>query len=419
MDIVKQKHAGMAIKLSARMRWVLAAAAIGVLTYTFMARASLSTTQLGRDALVMGVVKQGTFNVNVEGYGTLRSGSQRLITSVSKATVEQIVLKPGAKVDPDSIILRLSNPVIDQEVDLAWQQLQAEKANVDERALSQQRELQDEDVKLVEAQYALELAEFRKEKLGKVADQGVVSQMDYTEIKLKASQLARALEIQRQRYATMQQINAKKLEILGKLVAQRQLAHQTVLERKNKLVVRAGEAGVLQALYVELGQNIEAGAQLVLVGGGTDLNALIKVPQSKVDLVQLDQPARISIGDATVPAKVLRIDPTVVDGSVSVELSPQAPLPSSARPDLNIDASIDVGTYENALFVERPANIKPNSSALIYKLSNDERSAERVRVRFGQESGRLIQIEAALGRNDRIILSDLSQYSEPRIRIGK
>lgn len=420
MDVQKQHDTRSAWKMLSPLKAALIVAACGVFIYGFVSRATVSGKEIKRDALVVGVVKQGTFNVDVDGYGTLRSNSKRLITSASKATVEEIVLKPGAKVEPESVILRLSNPTIDQELDSARQQLEAEKTSVEELALTQQRELRDEDANLMKTRYALELAELRKEAYSKLAKQGIVSQIDYAEINLKVDQMTNDLKIQRERYKTLQQINRKKLDIHGRMVAQKQLSYETVLDRKNKLVVKASESGVLQSLLVELGQNIEAGAQLALVGGSLDLNALIKIPQSKVDLVQIGQKARISIGNQDIRARVAQINPGVVDGSVRVELLSEEPLPKSARPDLNVDASIDVGSYERVLFVERPANVKPNSQATVFKLDPDEERAEGVPVRFGQESGRLIQIESGLAHNAKVILTDMSKYgSEKTIRVAK
>jgi HlyD family secretion protein len=417
VDVIKQHRVRPAKWMPSPQGWLIVAA-LGALILAFIVRASISGQQIDRNALAIGVVRQGTFSVAVDGYGTLRSNSKRLITSISKATVEEIVLKPGAKVEPDSVILRLANPSIDQDLDAARQQLEAEKTSMEETALTQQRELQDEDLKFKELQYALELAEARKAAYDKLQSEQVVSRIDYAENDVKVRQLRSFIVIQRERYRTLQQIDRKQIDIHGRLVAQKQLSYDTVLERKNKLVVRAGESGIEQALYVELGQNIEAGAQLALVGGSRDLNALIKIPQSKVDLVQIEQQARISIGDRTVKARVVQINPAVVDGSVTVELLPQEALPSNARPDLNVDASIDVGTYEQTLFVERPANVKSNSMATVYRLDADAERAEPVSVRFGAESGRLIQIQSGLTNNAKIILTDMSKYgSEKSVRI--
>ena len=415
VDVVKRKPIASARKMTPSLRWALIIAACGVVLAGFVLRPSVSGIEIKRDTLAVGVVRQGAFKVVVDGYGTLRSNSKRLITSASKATVEEIVLKPGARVEPGSVILRLSNPAIDEELDVARQQLEAEKISVEEMALTQQRELQDEEVRLKELQYGLELAEAKKAAYDKLQSEGVVSRIEYAENDVRVRQLRDNLQTQREKYKTLQQINRKKLEIHGRLVAQRQLGYDTVLERKRRLVVTAGETGVLQTLFVELGQNIDAGAQLALVGGDQDLNALVKIPSSKVDLVQIGQQARIAIGNQEIRSRVVQINPGVVDGSVTVELLPQEPLPGSARPDLNVDASIDVGSYDNVLFVERPANVKPNSLGTVFRLDPQEKKAEQVAARFGQESGRLIQIQSGLAGNSKIILTDMSKYAADKV----
>lgn len=411
MDIVKSRNAGFAQKWFASKKWLLIFAALGVVVFGFALRTKASSINISRDALVVGVVKKGRFDVTVDGYGELKSSSTRLITSVSKATVEEVVLKPGAKVVADSVILRMSNPQIDQDLDLARQQLESEKISVQEITLTKQRELQDEDAKLLEAQSQLELIEMRQKALADLAKQRILSHIEYAEINMKVEQQRRNLKIQRERYATLQQINRAQIDIHKKMVEQKQLAYDKVQEQKDKLTVRAGREGTLQLLYVELGQSIEPGKELALVGGDKDLNALIKIPQSKSDSVRIGQQARISIGGNPVLAKVAQINPGVVDGSVTVELQPRQALPDNARPNLNVDAVIEVGSFDNALFVDRPANVVANSSANVFVVDKDGDNAARVAVAFGQESGKQIQIKSGLADGAQVVLSDVSKYA--------
>ena len=411
MDIVKSRNAGFAQKWFASKKWLLIFAALGVVVFGFAMRTKASSMNISRDALVVGVVKKGRFDVTVDGYGELKSSSTRLITSVSKATVEEVVLKPGAKVVADSVILRMSNPQIDQDLDLARQQLESEKISVQEITLTKQRELQDEDAKLLEAQSQLELIEMRQKALADLAKQRILSHIEYAEINMKVEQQRRNLKIQRERYATLQQINRAQIDIHKKMVEQKQLAYDKVQEQKDKLTVRAGREGTLQLLYVELGQSIEPGKELALVGGDKDLNALIKIPQSKSDSVRIGQQARISIGGNPVLAKVAQINPGVVDGSVTVELQPRQALPDNARPNLNVDAVIEVGSFDNALFVDRPANVVANSSTNVFVVDKDGDNAARVAVAFGQESGKQIQIKSGLADGAQVVLSDVSKYA--------
>lgn len=411
MDIVKSRNAGFAQKWFASKKWLLIFAALGVVVFGFALRTKASSMNISRDALVVGVVKKGRFDVTVDGYGELKSSSTRLITSVSKATVEEVVLKPGAKVVADSVILRMSNPQIDQDLDLARQQLESEKISVQEITLTKQRELQDEDAKLLEAQSQLELIEMRQTALADLAKQRILSHIEYAEINMKVEQQRRNLKIQRERYATLQQINRAQIDIHKKMVEQKQLAYDKVQEQKDKLTVRAGREGTLQLLYVELGQSIEPGKELALVGGDKDLNALIKIPQSKSDSVRIGQQARISIGGNPVLAKVAQINPGVVDGSVTVELQPRQALPDNARPNLNVDAVIEVGSFDNALFVDRPANVVANSSTNVFVVDKDGDNAARVAVAFGQESGKQIQIKSGLADGAQVVLSDVSKYA--------
>jgi multidrug efflux pump subunit AcrA (membrane-fusion protein) len=251
----------------------------------------------------------------------------------------------------------------------------------------------------------------RQQALADLAKQGVLSQIDYAEINLKVEQQRRNLSIQRERYATLQQINQAQIEIRKRLVEQKQLAYQKITEQKDKLTVRAGMNGTLQLLYVDPGQSIEAGKELALVGGDEDLNARIKIPQSKSDSVEIGQKARVLIGENEVQARVIQINPGVIDGSVTVELEPTEALPGNARPNLNVDAIIEVDFYAEALFVERPANVAANSSATVFMLNDSGDSAEQVTVDFGQEAGRIIQVKSELLHGRKMLLTDVSKFA--------
>jgi len=411
MDIARSE------KVRSRGRWfasrkmLLLSAAVVVVIIGFALRSQSSSAAIKRDALVIGVVKSGRFDVSVDGYGELKSGSARLITSDSKATVEELVLKPGAKVTPDSVILRMSNPQIDQDLDLARHQLEAEKIAVQEIGLTQQRELQEAEAALFKVQSELELAQMREKAMADLAKARIISSIAYAEISLNAKQLRHSLQIEKQRYATLQKINGAQIEIRNRLVQERQLAYDKVMEQKNRLTVRAGKEGTLQLLYVELGQSIDTGKELALIGGDRDLDALVKIPQSRSDAVQIGQPATISVGGTRVPAKVAQINPGVADGSVLIELKPDQPLPVNARPGLNVDASVGVGSFPNALYVERPANVVANASSSVFVVDGSADVARRTKVEFGQESGKLIQIRNGVPKGSSIVLSDVSKYA--------
>lgn len=390
---------------------MLLSAAVVVVIAGFALRAQSSSAAIKRDALVVGVVKSGKFDVSVDGYGELKSSSARLLTSDSKATVEEVVLKPGAMVEPDSIILRMSNPQIDQDLDLARHKLEAEKIAVQEIVLTQQRELQEAEAAIMKVQSDLELAQMREQALASLAKARIISSIEYAEISLNAKQLRNSLVIEKQRYATLQKINRAQIEIRERLVQERQVAYDKVMEQQNRLTVRAGKEGRLQLLYVELGQSIDTGKELALISGDRDLNALVKIPQSKSDAVQIGQPATISVGGTRVPAKVLQINPGVVDGSVLIELEPNQPLPPNARPGLNVDSTVSVGSFPDALFVERPANVLPNASTSIFVLDGKKGAARRTPVEFGQESGKLIQIRTGVPKGSSIVLSDVSKFA--------
>ena len=173
--------------------------------------------------------------------------------------------------------------------------------------------------------------------------------------------------------------------------------------------------GLLQQLPVSLGQSVEAGQELVLVGSRDDLDAQIRVPQSQANLVQIGQSAVIDTRQHKIEGVVKRIDPTVKDGTVMVEVNLNKPLPQSARSELNVEGTIKVGKLANILYIERPTQIKNNSSENLYQVV-DSSLAKTTPVTFGNAIGRYIEIKAGAQTGDRFVLSIRPTESEPELR---
>lgn len=415
MDVVRSK-----VKPSVKdliVKYKRAILIVGALTFVSWVGLNLGDDlpEKDRQSIVIENVQQGSLKIDVDGYGTLRSNNQKLLTSYTAATVEEIVLRPGARVSEGSVVLKMSNPQIDQQLAIAKQQLESEQMELNQLQLNNEQTLNERVISVVQLESQLALAQLRKKAMHKLFEKGIVSELTYTEADLTAKQLEGHLELLRRSVESLKEVNAKKLEIQKKLIEQREIDFQTVLDTKDKLTVKAPEAGILQELYVELGQSVAPGEQLIMIGNREDLLGLLKIPQSKVGLVSIGQTATLKIGTGTVSAEVTRIDPAIEDSTVTVELTPTNTLPASARPNQRIDGTIHVNELANVLYVRKPANVRANSTQKVFVLNNEEKVATRTSVSFGEDSGQFIEVRTGLQAGQQVILSDMSNIANSEV----
>lgn len=369
-----------------------------------------SSQKVERKEILIGTVQQGDMKIQVDGYGLLRSDKQKLLTSLTNATVEEVVLKPGAMVTPDSIILRMSNPELLLEVERAKRNLNQEKANLRQLKLTNQRDLMAEKATLAQL-----VADHKATKMRRIAEQdlvekGIISTITFNTTKVNEEQLAERIVIQKQRNEQLQLMQEEAIKIQQEQIKQEQGLFQSISNRVDRLTVRAGINGVLQGLRVELGQSVNPGQALALVGSTQDLMALIRVPQTQVQQIQVGQSALIDTRRDKIDGEVVRINPAVEEGTVTIEVAFNQPLPDSARPELNVDGTIFIETLKNVQFIERPVNVSQNNRRALYKLNADEDTATATDLVFGAEAGRFIQIVSGANKNEKFILSDMARY---------
>lgn len=187
---------------------------------------------------------------------------------------------------------------------------------------------------------------------------------------------------------------------------------QRLEQRVAKLTVRAGIEGVLQRLPVELGQSVTAGQELALVGSRQDLQALIRVSQSKVEQLRLGQPAIVNTRRETAKAEVSRITPQVQDGTVEVELRFVDALPASARPELNVDAQIFTADLKNVLYLERPVNVQSHASSQLFRYDQNNQQLQSKRLQFGDEAGRYLALQSGATEGETFVVSDMTTFAD-------
>ncbi|HEX6107352.1 MAG TPA: HlyD family efflux transporter periplasmic adaptor subunit, partial [Gemmatimonadales bacterium] len=188
--------------------------------------------------------------------------------------------------------------------------------------------------------------------------------------------------------------------------------------RVRSMVVKAGANGILQELPLEVGQWAQSGATLARLVEPGKLKAVLRIPETQAKDVALGQPAAIDTRNGVVQGKVMRIDPAVQNGTVTVDVSLEGELPRGARPDLSVDGTIQVERLEDVLHVGRPAYGQANSTIGIFKLVGDGSEALRVNVRLGRTSVNSVEILGGLQAGEKVIISDMSRWDAfERVRV--
>ena len=403
MDVVKQKN--QTSKNAKRIR----IAAVAVTTGLLISWISWSSNQVSvsRNEILVERVKQGDLEVTVNGYGTLRSDKEQLITAISRATVKEIVLKPGATVTADSIIVRMENPDLTQLVQSARLELEQLKANLRQLKLNQTRETLDETFQLASLSSNLEKAKLMRSSKEKLFVKGIVSELDYRAAELEEKQWQRQLQLSEEAMAKLELVHKESVLIQEDKIRQQQGVLNNAQNRLDELDVKAGIDGVLQSLSVDLGQSIEPGHEIARIGSLTDLIALIKVPQNQAQIVRVGQQVVVNTRRDEITGTVARIDPIVENNTVNVEVNLPEALPGSAKPQLNVDVIIIADTLKNVTYIKRPPSVAENSSDSLFLLDEAQEQGIARHIQFGRRAGESIEIVSGASLGEHYIVSDL------------
>lgn len=368
--------------------------------------------QINRGQLLLGTVKRGDLQVSVDGYGVLRSNKQRLISTESPATVAEILLRPGAEVLADSVILQLQDPQLQQELDTASMAVSRQQAALKRGQLANQREVLAEEAVLAELTAQRDTQKLRLAATQDLAARGVIPAIEFQSAELQERQLSERIQLQQQRLQQLKDVATEDLNIATEELNQAKALLERLEQRVAKLTVRAGIAGVLQRLPVELGQSVTAGQELALVGSSQDLQALIRVSQSKVEQLRVGQQAIVNTRRETAKAEVSRITPQVQEGTIEVELRFLDAVPASARPELNVDAQIYTADLKNVLYLERPVNVQSYASSNLFRYDQSNQQLQRTALQFGDEAGRFLALQAGATEGDTFVLSDMATFAD-------
>jgi HlyD family secretion protein len=372
-----------------------------------------------RAELLIDSVRRGEFVRQVRGPGVLVPRDSRWLAAQAPGRVERILLKPGSIVKPDSVIAVLANPELERVVQEAEWALAQGEAEVAAMKLQLQSQVLDQKSRVAEARATFESSRLQAEAEAEAARLRALPQLQARRSQIMADQLAVRLQVEDDRLANLG--DATRAQLRAQSARLEQLRNVLARQRQqlDSLHVRAGMNGVVQALPVQVGQQIAAGAQIARVAQLQDLVAELKIPELQARDLMAGLRAHIDTRNGILEGSVSRVDPAVENGAVRVEVELLGDLPAGARPDLSVDGVIEIERRSDTLYVARPASGEPESKASVFRLDADGSRARRVAVQLGKASVSEIQVIAGLTAGDRIIVSDVSQWSasdELRIR---
>jgi HlyD family secretion protein len=369
-------------------------------------------------SLFSDTVKRGDMLRAVHGVGTLVPEDIQWIPALNTARVSKIVLHPGATVKTDSIILELTNPELERDTLDAEYQLKAAEAQY-----QSVRAQMGSDILNQRAAAAAVRSEYEQAKIQHAVDEKLVTEHIGAEVtaqlsKVKEDQLGIRAQIEEARAKNAEDTAEAKIAAEKSHVDQQRALYNLRRSQLDALHVRAGINGVLQLVPVEVGQSVAPGTNLARVADPKKLKAEIKISETQANELSLGMKSTIDTRNGIANGRVSRIDPSVQNGTVTVDISFDDPLPNGARPDLSVDGTIEIENMKNILFVGRPAFGQPESTVGLFKLTGDGSEATRTSVKLGRFSVSSVEVRQGLREGDRVILSDTSAWSNyDRIRL--
>jgi HlyD family secretion protein len=405
-----------------RQLFILAAVILGVAAVSVgVSRLKPAAPTVERGTVWTDTVKRGPMLRQVRGLGTLVPTQEavRQIPAETEATVVRIRMLPGSQIKADTILVEMTNPQTEQAAVDAQLQLKAAEAEYQGLRVKLESDLMNQKAGAATVHADDAQAQRQADTDKALYELGVISGLAYKSSRGKADEFTTRNDLETQRLAANQRaIESQMAQEQAKVDQMRTLA-QLKQEQLDALKVRAGIDGVLVDLPLQVGQHVLPGTMLAKVVEPEHLMATLKVAETQARDVQIGELASIDTHNGLIAGTVMRVDPGVQNGTVTVDVKLTGELPKGARPDLSVDGTIDLERMDNVLYVGRPAFGQENSTISLFKLSPDGQGALRVPVKVGRASVNSIQIIEGLREGDAVILSDMSRWDNTdRVRLN-
>ncbi len=399
--------------------------AYGTSAFLLLGGATLGVSRLrpappsiDRATIYADTVKRGEMIREVRGIGTLVPVDIRWIPAQSSARVDKIILQSGASVKSESVILELSDPQLQRDVldaEYAYKAAEADLANL-KAQLANDLMMQKSAAAVIESDY--QQAKLQAEADRELASHGLEAKILAEKSTVATEQLDVREKLAQEQFTVADDAAKAKVAVQQAHLEQQRVLYELKKSQLDALHVRAGLAGVLSAVSVEIGQQVTPGTNLVRVADPTHLKATVQIPETQAKDVLIGQRATVDSHNGVAQGHVMRIDAAVVSGTVAVDVSLDGPQPPGERPDLSVDGTIEIDDLKNVLYVGRPVNGQENGTIGLFKLIDGDGEAVRTSVKLGRDSMNTIEVVEGLNVGDKVILSDMSAWdSFDRIRL--
>ena len=383
-----------------------------------LARMEPAAPSVERATVLEDTVKRGSIIRQVRGVGTLVPEDTRWLPATTEGRVERILLRPGAAVQADSVILVLSNPQVEQEAINGRLALQSARAGLDNLRAQLQNDLLTQEALAASIESDFEQARMEAQANEALAKEQLVSDLILKQSQLKATTLKNRVAIEARRLTAAREAIEARLRVQQATVDQAQAMSDLGASRLRALQVTPGFAGVLQQVPVEVGQRVAPGQNLARVADPGRLKAELRVAETEARDIEVGLPAEVDTRVGVVSGRVSRRDPAAANGTVTIDVSLTGELPRGAVPDVSVDGTVQLERLENVLHVGRPSLGQDNSTAGLFKVINADGDATRVQVKFGVSSVNAIVVLSGLKEGDRVVLSDMSTWDAyDRVRL--
>jgi HlyD family secretion protein len=383
-----------------------------------VSRLEPAAPRVDRDTIYLDTVQRGPMVRQVRGTGTLVPEQIRWIPATTDGAVERIVIRPGALVTPDTVIVELSNPELEQTTLEARLNLDAAEARYGNRQVEVERELLNQRAVLATIEAQLKTARLQADADEQLFTQGLVSSLELQKSQAAVQEYDTRFGIEQERLQMATDTVEAQLAVERAEVDRLRTLYELRRQQVDDLHVRAGIPGVLQQVPLEEGQRVTIGTNLARVGDPTVLKAELRIAETQAKDIQIGQSAVIDTRNGVIPSHVTRIDPAVENGTVTVDVALDGALPRGARPDLTVDGTIELERMDDVLFVGRPVFGQEESVVSLFTVEPDGMHAVRTRVSLGRASVNTIEVLEGLQPGDRVVLSDMSTWDQfDRVRI--
>ena len=381
---------------------------VAVLITAALSRLKPAAPTVDRSTVWTDTVKRGPMLREVRGLGTLVPGTIRFVPAAMDGSIERRYLLPGVPVKANTIILDMSNPQLQQETLDAEYQLKGAEAALEQSKAELQNQLMDKRTQEASISSQYRTAEMNKEMKEQLATNGLASKLDVQTAEIQAEELTKQNDLAKKEVETFASSIDAQLAVQQAAVDQKRALYELKKSQLDQMHVRPGMDGVLQELDVDVGQRVTQGTVIAKVANQTQLKAALQIAETQAKDIQIGQKASIDTHNGVIPGHVMRIDPAVVNGTRTVDVQLDGPLPQGAVPQLSVEGTVEIERLADVLYVGRPVHGDADSTVGLFKLIDGGREAVRVSVEIGSESVNTVEIRKGLQIGDQVILSDMS-----------